>query len=225
LDAGVLKVAVECLTTPAPVVNYEAITLARILLIGPQGENPEAVEKFVALNGIDPLLERTAPPKEDEDPRVMYEASRLLCRLLKLDYIQEQIGEKALAPVLALSQAPFSLLRDEGTTALLRWSEKAENLSAVANRIDDILQIFTKLKLSDQYDQKIPLRISGIILDLLKNDTARSMVSASHLEQLSEFLQTSSASLPQQQNQALGELLGQMQNLLISGKDKVQVGK
>ncbi len=89
------------------------------------------VAKFVELDGVPPLLalsntkfEVAEKPKEGEDPRVMYESARLLCRLIINDEMLNRAGEKVVSPFIQLITSQFSILQIEGAQALLIVSQK-----------------------------------------------------------------------------------------------------
>jgi len=84
------------------------------------------------------------------------------------------------------------------------------------------MQVLTKLKPTDPYDQKIPLRISAVVLELLKNDATRSTVSTSHLQQISSWVLQNSATFAPAQHHTMADLLTQMKGLVLSNE---QVGK
>jgi len=137
---------------PNQLIQFEAVGVLKCLLTG--NAPKEHIVQFIKLEGVLPLLDlaflKPDPPKSDtgiegaeeakQDPRVMFETCRLLCRLCTHDEIQQIVGTKAIHAYLNLVMAPYVLLQSEGAQAILNLSTHEKYFPAIAAIVPDLIK-------------------------------------------------------------------------------------
>jgi len=175
---GAISVAVTGLKTNSLLVQFEAIGLLKCLLTGVVPK--DHYETFERLGGLPFLADiASTPPKpqqssttgkeEPADPRVMYEAARLVCRLCENGDALKTIGDKAAVIFKVLVASKYPLLQSEGACALVNLTAKNDDfLPAITAEVPELVRALGPINPSDQFSQTTPLYVLKLLAVIIE---------------------------------------------------------
>lgn len=142
---GAIVTATNSLKLNSPLIQYEAIGILKCLL---SGEVPkDHITTFMHLGGIQLLVgiaisqTDNSETNQKTDPRVRYEASRLICRLSEHEVALDVISSDAVTVFKLLLNSNFALLQCEGAQALLRLTSRGEHTQAICQALPELVNL------------------------------------------------------------------------------------
>jgi len=155
---GGILAATNSLKVNSLLIQYEAIGILKCLLSGNVPKDHRII--FSELGGIQALVSIVTThlsdnAEEKPDPRVMYEACRLLCRLCEHENVLKIVGSDAVPIFMVLVTTNYSLLQCEGTQALYKLSSKDEYQAAVVQQLPSLVAPLQKETLSHDTHAKL----------------------------------------------------------------------